>query len=143
MSENTNPTAEELVRNVTFSLQRSTVIPMPIDPTLSNEGEAADAKATGDAIAAIAAVKKVNNTSPDSSGNAMVYATNIPMSDAVGAQTVSEAILSAQAQMANTIRRTTDNDQTVEAALEAIEAVCTDGCTNDEIDGIFDDWEDE
>ena len=138
MSENTNPTAEQLVRNVTFSLQRSSVIPMPIDPTLSNEGEAADAKATGDAIAAIAAVKKVNNQDPDSAGNVEINATQITMSADAGAQTISEAVQASQAQTGDTIKYETGGNDTVKDVVDGIlEALETD-LTTDEIDEIFD-----
>lgn len=144
MSENTNPTAEQLVRNVTFSLQRSTVIPMPIDPTLSNEGEAADAKATGDAIAAIVAVKKVLGQSPDSTGDVTsLNATMIPMTSEEGAQTISEAILGVQAQTADTILYVAGNADTVKDVVDGIISDCTNGCTDDEIDAIFDDWGDD
>ena len=143
MSENTNPTAEQLVRNVTFTLQRSNVVPMPIDPTLSNEGEAADAKAVGDAIAAIQTVKKVNNQTPDAAGAVTILATQIPMTGDEGAQTISEAILSAQEQTAETILYQTGETDTVKTTVDGIITACTDGVTNDEIDAIFDDWGDE
>lgn len=144
MSENTNPTAEQLVRNVTFSLQRSTVIPMPIDPTLSNEGEAADAKATGEAIAAIVAVKKVLGQSPDETGDVKTLnATMIPMTSEEGAQTISEAILGVQAQTADTILYVAGEADTVKSVVDGIITACTDGCTDDEIDAIFDDWGDD
>lgn len=143
MSENTNPTAEELVRNVTFSLQREAVIPMPIDPTLSNEGEAADAKATGDAIAAIAAVKKVLGQSPDGTGDVTINATQIPMSAETGAQTISEAVQGVQAQTADTIYYVSGETETVKTVVDGVIDACTDGCTDDEIDEIFEDWEDE
>ena len=143
MSENTNPTAEQLVRNVTFSLQRSTVIPMPIDPTLSNEGEAADAKAVGEAIAAIVAVKKVNDQSPDSTGAVVINATQIPMTSEEGAQTISDAILSVQAQTADTILYVAGEADTVKSVVDGIITACTDGCTDDEIDAIFEEDEEE
>lgn len=143
MSENTNPTAEQLVRNVTFSLQRSNVIPMPIDPTLSNEGEAADAKAVGEAIAAIVAVKKVNDQSPDSAGAVVINATQIPMTSEEGAQTISEAILGVQAQTADTILYVAGETDTVKSVVDGIITACTDGCTDDEIDAIFEEDEEE
>ena len=117
MSEN-NPTPEELVENIDMEIEDSTVVPMPIDPTLSIEGEAADAKATGDAIAAIAAVKKVLNQSPDSSGNVAINATQIPMSGDDGAQTISEAILSAQEQTAETILYETGGSATTKETVD-------------------------
>ena len=141
MSENTNPTAEQLIRNVTFSLQRSNVVPMPIDPTLTHEGEAADAKATGDAIAAMAAVRTVNGQSPDSSGAVVVNATQIPMSGDESAQTISEAILSAQDKTAETIRYEAEDTTTIKTVVDEIIEACTDGVTDGDIDDIFDEWE--
>jgi len=138
-----NPTPEELVENIDMEVEDNTVVPMPIDPTLSNEGEAADAKATGDAIAAIAAVKKVLNQSPDGTGNVTINATQIPMSAETGAQTISEAVLGVQAQTADTIYYVSGETDTVKSVVDGIITACTDGCTDDEIDEIFDDWEDE
>jgi hypothetical protein len=138
-----NPTPEELVENIDMEVEDNTVVPMPIDPTLSNEGEAADAKATGDAIAAIAAVKKVLGQSPDGTGNVEINATQIPMSSEAGAQTISEAVLGVQAQTADTIYYVAGETDTVKSVVDGIITACTDGCTEDEIDEIFEDWEDE
>ena len=140
MSENTNPTAEQLVRNVTFTLQRATVIPVPVDPTLQNEGEAADAAATGAAIREIAAVKKVNGQTPNSAGEVSVNATQIPMSGDEGAQTISEAILSAQEQTAETILYEAGGSATTKETVDEIIDACTDGVSDADIDGIFDGW---
>lgn len=50
--ENTSPESlDDGIPEVTFSLEVSQVVQAPIDDTLSIEGMAADAKATGDAIA--------------------------------------------------------------------------------------------
>ena len=136
-----NPTPEELVENIDMEVEDASVIPVPVDPTLSNEGEAADAKATGDAIAAIVAVKKVNSTSPDNTGNVQIYANNIPMSNAVGAQTVAEAMVSVQAQTGDVIKYETGETDTIKTVVDGVITACTDGCTYDEIDGIFDGWE--
>ena len=140
MSEN-NPTPEELVENIDMEIEDSTVVPMPIDPTLSIEGEAADAKATGDAIAAIAAVKKVLNQGPDSSGNVAINATQIPMSSDAGAQTISEAVMGVQAQTADTIYYVSGETDTVKTVVDGIITACTDGCTDEEIDEIFEEDE--
>lgn len=54
MSEVNNTSPESLddgIPEVTFTLQVSETVQSPVDPTLSIEGMAADAKATGDAIA--------------------------------------------------------------------------------------------
>lgn len=140
MSELT-PTPEELVENIDLELEDNTTVPMPIDPTLSNEGEAADAKATGAAIAAIAAVKKVNGASPDGAGDVIINATNIPMSNAVGAQTIAEAMQSAQAQTGDVIKYEANKDDTIKSIVDGIITACTDGVTDEEIDAIFEDWE--
>ena len=53
MSEvNTPESIGDGIPQVTFTLSVPNTVQAPIDPTLSIEGEAADAKATGDAIAA-------------------------------------------------------------------------------------------
>ena len=140
MSEN-NPTPEELVENIDMEIEDSTVVPMPIDPTLSHEGEAADAKATGERIAAIEAVKKVLNQSPDSSGNVVINATQIPMSSEAGAQTISEAVMAVQAQTADTIYYVSGETNTVKTVVDGIITACTDGCTDEEIDEIFEEDE--
>lgn len=140
MSELT-PTPEELIENIDLTVEDNTTVPMPIDPTLSHEGEAADAKATGDAIAAIAAVKKVNGESPDSSGDVIINATQIPMTNATGAQTIAEAMQSAQAQTGDVIKYESDGDDTIKVVVDGIITACTDGVTDEEIDAIFEDWE--
>ena len=140
MSELT-PTPEELIENIDMEVEDSNVVPMPIDPTLSNEGEAADAKATGDAIAAISAVKKVNAQSPNASGEVTLNASQIKMSSEEGAQTIVEAVNAVEAQTADTIKYDAEEDETVKDVVDEIIDACTDGCTNDEIDAIFDDWE--
>lgn len=51
--ENTSPESlDDGIPEVSFTLEVSETVQAPIDPTLSIEGMAADAKATGDAIAA-------------------------------------------------------------------------------------------
>lgn len=53
MSEiNTQSSVDDGIPEVTFTMEVSEVVQAPIDDTLSIQGEAADAKATGDAIAA-------------------------------------------------------------------------------------------
>ncbi len=136
-----NPTPEELVENIDMEVEDNTVVPMPIDPTLSHEGEAADAKATGDAIAAIAAVKKVLGQSPDETGDVAINATQIPMSSEPGAQTISEAVLGVQAQTADTIYYVSGETDTVKSVVDGIITACTDGCTDEEIDEIFEEDE--
>jgi len=137
MSENTNPTAEELVRNVTFSLQRSTVVPTPIDPTLSHEGEAADAKATGDAIEGVFSGAKVNGKSFVNKESTL-YAGDILMSDATGAQSIAEAISGIGDKDASEIMYDVENLVTVADALNGINETLDTELTEEQIDEIFD-----
>lgn len=136
MSE-VNPTAEELIRNVTFTLQRANVIPTPIDPTLSNEGEAADAKATGDAIAGVIGNLRVNTKAPVNNA-VTVYATDIYMSDAQGAQTIAAAVESAADKDASEIMYNATSLISVKDALDTINATLDAELSDEEIDAIFD-----
>lgn len=99
MSEiNNNSTAEELNEVVEEVVDDATVMTVPIDDTLSISGEAADAKAVGDALAnkigrgeALTGVT-VNGVQSDSSGNVNITGADIPMSSASGAATVGAAM---------------------------------------------------
>ena len=133
----------DLVENITMEVDDADVVPAPIDPTLTHSGQAADAKAVGDALAAISSVKKVNGQSPNSSGEVTVLATQIPMSSATGAQTVSEAILSSQDKTGETIKYSSTSTETIKEVVDEIVEACTDGVSNEDIDGIFEDWSDE
>jgi len=150
MSELT-PTPEELVRTVHFNIERATptvsfhasrasVIPVPIDPTLSIQGEAADAKATGDAIAGVTDSLRVNGKAAVSDGGLKkitVYATEMLMSDAAGAQNVAQAIESAADRTANDILYDSVNLVTVKAAIDGIKTEIDTELTEEEIDEIF------
>ena len=136
MSENTNPTADELIRNVTFSIQRSTTIPTPVDPTLSNEGEAADAKATGDAIAGVINNLRVNTKAPVS--NAItIYGSDIAVTNDAGAQTVAQALESLAGTTANDIMYDSTNLVTVKAAIDGIIEDIDSELSEAEIDAII------
>ena len=82
MSENNNDLNEMIEEEV----DESTVITVPIDDTLSNSGEAADAKAVGDALALKAdkselqTAIQVNGQSADAQGKIIVTANDTHMS---------------------------------------------------------------
>ena len=89
--DNLNDVVEEVVSD-------AEVMTVNIDDTLTVSGEAADAKAVGDALALKADKSelqnqvKVNGQEPDNQGLIILLASHIPMSDATGAQTVAQAI---------------------------------------------------
>ena len=137
MSENTNPTAEELVRNVTFTVERSNIVPTPIDPTLSHEGEAADAKATGDAIEGVFSGAKVNGKSFVNKESTL-YASDIMMSDATGAQTIAQTINGIGDKDASEIMYDADNLVSIADALDDVYDKLDTELTEEQIDEIFD-----
>ena len=120
MSEiNLNEEVEEVVDD-------ATVITVPIDDTLSISGEAADAKAVGDALALkadLSAVNtiKVNNESADNQGQIYIDGTGIPMSG-TDATTLQEAIAAEQGKTGGDIHLTSDESSaTVTAAITALQ----------------------
>ena len=137
----TTQNPEDLVRRVSFRVRSASVIPVPIDPTLSNEGEAADAKATGDAIAAVIDDLRVNGKSATASGGLKVitvYAGDILMSDASGAQTVAEAIQTATSVTAQNVIYNPTTLVTVKDALDDIYLQIDSELSEEDIDDIFD-----
>lgn len=136
MSEVTQ-TPEELVEEIELEVEDATIVPTPIDPTLSNQGEAADAKATGDAIAAVIGNLRVNEKAPV--GNAItLYAGDIKMSGDEGASTVAEAIEAAGDKAAADIMYDPDSLTTVKAALDDIYTAIDSELSEEDIDDIVD-----
>lgn len=88
------PDLNDVVEEV---VQDSDVVTVPIDATLTVSGEAADAKAVGDALAnkadrsELSTAVNVNGQTPDAQGNILLYANDVPMSDE-DATTIKEAI---------------------------------------------------
>lgn len=143
MSEtNNSATPEELVEEVSYTVEDASVIPTPIDPTLSISGEAADAKATGDAIVGIASTLKVNGKSGSAQGEFTIYAGDIKMSDAEGAQDISAAFESIQDRTAEDITYKSTDTATIAEVTDEIITAIEDGVPDEDIDAIFEDWED-
>ena len=117
MSEiNLNEEVEEVVDD-------ATVMTVPIDDTLSISGEAADAKAVGDALALKADASaintiKVNEQSADNQGQILLYGGDIPMSD-TDETTLTEAIQAEQGKTAGDIPMTSAEDS--DSIADAIE----------------------
>ena len=77
--------SENLNEQVNVTVDDATVVTVPIDETLSNSGEAADAKAVGDALALKADASSVvaitvNGQTADNQGHIIVDASEIDMS---------------------------------------------------------------
>lgn len=135
MSELNN--AEELVENVEIEVDDSPVVAMPIDPTLSISGEAADAKATGDAISGVISRLKVNEKSPVDN-EITLYASDILMSDATGAQTIAQTINGIGDKDASEIMYDAENLVTIADALNGINETLDTELTEEQIDELFD-----
>lgn len=146
MSENVNTeNPEELIEEVNYEVEDAEVIPTPIDPTLTIPGEAADAKAVGDAIAGIGATIKINDKSGTASGgitNYTVYAGDIKMSSDEGAQDISQAFESIQDRTAEEITYKSTDTATIAEVTDEIITAIEEGATDEEIDAIFEEWED-
>ena len=104
----------------------ATVITVPIDTTLSNSGEAADAKSVGDALALKAdkselqTAVSVNGQSADAQGLILVYGNHIKMAS-TDQTTLKDAIEDLQDQDAGDIPMDKDSQAagTVKSAIEA------------------------
>lgn len=132
-----NATPEELVEEIDYDVEDAEVIPTPIDPTLSIEGEAADAKATGDAIAGVLNGVTINEKTAVNKAFTL-YANDIKMSDDEGANTISEAIESIGDKDASEIMYDSEELVTVKDALDVINSTLDSELSEAEIDDIFD-----
>ena len=129
-------TPTDLVEDIELTVEDATVIPMPIDPTLSNEGEAADAKATGDAIAGVIGNLRVNAKAPVNNA-VTLYAGDIYVSDETGAQTIAAALEAAASITADDIVYDADNLTSVKDALDGIIDEIDTELSEAQIDTIF------
>ena len=130
-------TPQELVEEIEYEVEDATVIPQPIDPTLSIAGEAADAKATGDAIAAVIGNLRVNEKAPVSNAITL-YGSDIKVSSSEGAQTIAEAISSVTDKDASEIIYDTTELTSVKDAIDGIKETIDSEISTAEIDAIFD-----
>ena len=123
---------------ISMSVRDANVVPIPIDPTLTIEGEAADAKATGDAIVSAVGAIRVNTKAPVDNAFT-IYGTDISMSNAAGAQTVTEAVTAIGNRTAADIIYDSNNLVTVKGALDDIYTQINTELSHDAIDAIIDD----
>ena len=147
MSEvNTTPNAtpEEQVRTIQRTVTRASVIVMPIDPNLQNQGEAADAYATGQAIAAVLTGAKVNEKSFDPETKKItLYGGDIKMDDTDGAKTLKTAIDDIDDKTANEILFDSQSTQTVKQKVNAINTDLGTDFSQEEVDELIDEILDE
>lgn len=115
---------------VTVVVEDATVITTPIDDTLTISGDAADAKAVGDALALkadLSAVNtiKVNDESADNQGQILLYGEDIPMSDEDDT-TLTEAIQAEQGKTGEDIKLDASEDApTLKAAIASADKDAT------------------
>ena len=118
---------------VSMSVRGAEVVTVPIDDTLTIEGQAADAKAVGDKLALKAdkselqAAVKVNNQPADAQGLILIDGRHIPVSDE-DAETLAEAVTDLKGQTAENIPMSSDSGaktiaEVVNANAEAIESM--------------------
>lgn len=114
VTENMNEQVEEEVDD-------AAVVTVPIDETLTRHGEAADAKAVGDALAAMVTDVTVDGQGKDASGNILVKAEHIPYSTGTGGKSVAQKIDEVNAKNATQIPVSDQQGaQTIAQALAAL-----------------------
>lgn len=128
---------ENLIENVTYTVEDAEVIPTPIDPTLTIPGEAADAKAVGDAIAAVFNGATLNGK-PAVNKAFTIYGSEIYVSSEEGASTLNDAIDAAGDKTASDIIYDPTTLTTVAEAISTIATAITEEIPESEIDELFD-----
>lgn len=121
-----NIQAEELNEQVEETVDDAEIITAPIDTTLTHSGEAADAKAVGDALAGKADRSEVQSNitvdgqSKDANGNITVRAQHIPY-DTTGNETVKSKLDELAGKTAETIPMTTgESPQSIAEAIDSL-----------------------
>lgn len=90
----------ELNESVTFTVGSSTTLSVPVDTTLSIEGQAADAAAVGRALAqkqdAGSVTISVNGQAQDNQGQIEITGEDIPVDETEGAESIADAVAALQ-----------------------------------------------
>lgn len=124
----------ELNEEVQVQVDDASVITVPIDDTLAIQGQAADSKAVGDALALkadrseLSTAVNVNGQGADAQGTILLYGDDIPMAEDE-ATTLTAAVEALQGMDAGDIN--VDNDaaspQTVQAAITSLQSKTGEG----------------
>lgn len=122
MSEINEPTVEELNEDIEVEVETENYVPTPVDPTLQNEGEAADAKATGEAIAGVLNNATINNKS-FSNKTLVLYGTDIKVDNSQDAKTLQEALEDANGKTADDITYDPETLQTIAGKFEEVDGI--------------------
>lgn len=139
MSELNEQSVNELNEDIGVEVEDEGYVPTPVDPTLSIEGVAADAAATGTAISNVLNGFQVNGQTVDANKHVTVYASQINMSSEAGAQTVAQAIENAADKQASAILYETvdGTNYTVKQVVDGIRTGLDSDFTEEEMAEIF------
>ena len=120
------------IPNIDFDINIADVVTVPIDKTLSVEGEAADAKAVGDALkgkadkSEIATAIKVNDQGADQQGEIVLLAEHIPMDQSANPKSVAEEVAGLKGRTGADIPVNAEpGARSIEAALGEIDSGAT------------------
>lgn len=115
----------DLNETVQFTVQESTTLSVPVDSTLSIEGQAADAAAVGRALAtkqdAGSVVIKVNEQEQDNQGQIILRSDDIPIAES-SPGSVLDALNILDAKNGSNILYNTGSTDTVKAKIDAAQA---------------------
>ena len=152
INQTNEQTTDELIEEVEYEVADADVVETPVDPTLTIQGRAAEAKATGEAIRGIASSLRINAVAPVESVF-HVYPEDIPMGEGEGVQSLADALSGLETRTGSDIllNDSADADTIAEAytaaaeycdslneRLNTVEQSVTDEMTTDDVDTIFD-----